>query len=316
MSSPFDDDAEIDDSTQIINLKDLAAVNTPTELAPILTAIAGRAIGRTYHIQVGENLVGRKTDLAIVVVDEGISRRHTKIVCNTDNTCILTDLGSTNGTFIGAEKVDRPILLQEGDCIHIGAESVLRFGYKDAREAEMQERLYNAATCDPLTGAFNRRYLNQSLSTEWPYARRWRQPCAVVMFDLDHFKNVNDTYGHLAGDKVLITVSATVASCIRSEDIFARIGGEEFVVLARNTALKHALILAERLRYAIEKAVCTFEGQPIPVTASFGVSISSDVDTVKALMAQADEALYEAKRAGRNRVFTHSNDDDDLTDVW
>ena len=307
-TAPSARDSADGDETVIVNAsvveKALARASAEREREPILTAIAGRGVGRTYEIEKGENIVGRNIELPIVVMDTGLSRQHASIIRAADGTCTITDLGSTNGTFVGKIEVKSvPIPLREGDHVRLGSEAVLRFGYENTLETQMQRRLYDAATRDALTRAFNRRYFDECLSTEWSYAKRWEQPCALIMFDLDHFKNVNDTYGHVAGDLVLVEVAKVIQRCIRNEDVFARLGGEEFIVLARNTGVEQALVMAGRLREAVEELKVEFEGQPIPVTSSFGVSISADVDTPEALVAKADEALYEAKNAGRNCVM-------------
>ncbi len=133
------------------------------------------------------------------------------------------------------------------------------------------------------------------------FAQRWKHPLAMIMADIDYFKTVNDRYGHLTGDQVLVSFSRLLKISSRIEDIVARFGGEEFILLIPNTSLDQATKLAERLRADTEEATV-----PIPtnITASFGVTRLLAEDTQESLIARADRALYAAKEAGRNRVRT------------
>ncbi len=162
-----------------------------------------------------------------------------------------------------------------------------------------QERIRRLATTDALTGIANRGEFSRRLATEMQRARRFGRPMAVVMYDLDHFKRVNDTYGHQVGDEVLKMTANLINATIRQVDIHARWGGEEFMVLLPEADLAEGLASAERLRQAIERHRFDHRG---PVTASFGVAALGPRDTIGALLKRADDALYQAKHAGRNRV--------------
>jgi two-component system cell cycle response regulator len=167
--------------------------------------------------------------------------------------------------------------------------------------------MYDAALYDALTKAFNKRHFLDRLPIEISHAKRHRTPLSLLMIDADHFKQVNDRYGHVAGDHVLTTLARIVRGTLRAEDLFARYGGEEFCVLCRDTPLANASGLAERLRAKVETFLVEHEAQRIPVTISIGVASWLDQpDGAMKLISDADEALYEAKRSGRNRVVARA----------
>jgi len=172
-------------------------------------------------------------------------------------------------------------------------------------DAQVQMKVYYQATRDALTNAFNRHQFDEALDREISYQKRAGHGLAVVIFDVDHFKRVNDTHGHPAGDEVLREIGNRVPTCIRIEDIFARLGGEEFGVLTRSENLKGVEILAERIRSAMEKKVVEFEGIAIWFTVSVGVAFIAGGNTSVSsaqIFQSADDALYEAKNSGRNRI--------------
>lgn len=172
------------------------------------------------------------------------------------------------------------------------------------RHLEKMNRLQELATVDPLTGVFNRRYFVQKAKNELNRSIRYKKPCSVIMIDLDHFKAINDTYGHAAGDQVLISTSIILKNGIRDSDILARYGGEEFVIFLPETDKSDAFFLADRLRTHVEEAMVSHQNQHIGITASFGVfgfdqTYNHDIEI---MLAQSDQALYAAKKNGRNRV--------------
>jgi diguanylate cyclase (GGDEF)-like protein len=167
--------------------------------------------------------------------------------------------------------------------------------------------LRKLASVDSLTGAMTGRAFAVEVAKEISRARRYDRALGVIMFDLDHFKKVNDTYGHAAGDHVLRTVASLCQAELRGVDVFARVGGEEFAILLPETSLEGVMITAERLRETFAAAPITFAGQDIPVTGSFGATVWSTIDGEMApAMKRADAALYEAKHGGRNRVVAKS----------
>ncbi len=176
----------------------------------------------------------------------------------------------------------------------------------DITELEYEKRdLIDLATVDPLTRAFNRRKLSEILADETSRARRYGTPLSVILFDIDHFKRVNDTYGHDAGDAVLVEMARLVMGLLRENDRLARWGGEEFLVVAPGVGIEGGAELAERLRAAV--AATEFPGVP-GVTASFGVAQYRPGEPRESLVKRADAALYRAKEGGRNRVEKEVDD--------
>jgi diguanylate cyclase (GGDEF)-like protein len=158
-------------------------------------------------------------------------------------------------------------------------------------------------TVDGLTQVFNRRYFNEALEREFNRSKRYDRALSLIAFDIDHFKRVNDTHGHLAGDNLLRQIATAVKPRLRREDIFARTGGEEFGILLPEIAADGAMITAEKVRRIVESTPLRYEQQVIPVTVSLGVSQMVTEDTTpEELYKRADERLYEAKQGGRNRV--------------
>jgi two-component system cell cycle response regulator len=305
--SGWADDDEREDRTMEFSVGELLARHgggpKGTKKVPALTAVAGRALGKVFRIETDTVIIGRVDDAQVSIHDEGVSRKHARITIE-GLKFLLEDLGSTNGTFVNGNRIPGPTLLKEGDDISIGGTTILRFAMRDEIEEQLQARLYDLATRDPLTQAFNRRHFEERLSAEWAWGARHDRPCAICSIDADHFKNVNDTHGHAAGDYVLSELANVVRTIVRKEDVFARMGGEEFVVLARGTTLDAALVFADRIRVAIEQHAFDYETKRLAITVSIGVATSTDpgVTSSNDLMARADAALYRAKREGRNRV--------------
>lgn len=164
-------------------------------------------------------------------------------------------------------------------------------------------RLYEISVLDGLTNVYNRRYLEQRLSEEVAYSKRYSKPLTVVMLDIDFFKNLNDTYGHQAGDHVLVTVSSLLAEALREYDVVARYGGEEFSVILPTTPKQKGASIAERLRVSIAEHDFSHKGKEISTSISLGVAcFPEDGETPEELIAAADKALYRAKEYGRNQV--------------
>lgn len=222
-------------------------------------------------------------------------------------------MGSLNGTFVDGERIER-MELRSGARINIGPNIVVTFAIMDAQAEKLAHQLYESSVRDPLTRAFNRRYLVERLASEIAYGQRHHTPLGLILFDLDHFKRVNDTYGHLVGDEVLREVSALVQRFIRVEDVFARFGGEEFVVLVRGIEHDNVGRFAGRIRAAVEKLEVAGsaprdngdDSGTIRVTISAGYASLAEVrpdDTAaESLLRLADERMYRSKDAGRNRV--------------
>ncbi len=267
-----------------------------------LIVLAGTGVGEMHKLTREVTTIGRGSQADIQVVDEGISRRHAEIRMQ-DQEASVHDLGSTNGTYCNGERVSsRP--LADGDKIQVGSTTILKFTFHDSLDESFQRQMYESALRDGLTKVFNKRYFQERLESEFSYALRHRSPLSLLLFDLDHFKAVNDTAGHLAGDYALVALSELVAQTMRQEDVLARYGGEEFVILCRGVDRAGAVVFAERVRKLVAAHNFVYEGQRLTITISVGVSsVPPDgMDGAAELVQAADEALYAAKRAGRNRV--------------
>jgi two-component system cell cycle response regulator len=250
-------------------------------------------------------VLGRGERADIRVLDDGVSREHAAIERD-GGKVVLVDLGSTNGTFYNGARIEKRQDLSDGDKISIGATTILRFTYQDQVDETYQKKLFESALRDGLTATFNRRYFVDRLHAEIRFAHRHEKALALLFVDIDHFKAINDKHGHPAGDEVLAGVARVMTSMIRTEDVIARYGGEEFAVICREIENDGAQALGERLRVAVERERFEYEGKVIPVTISVGVVVGRKVDDINAFIAAADAAMYEAKRAGRNRVCLSS----------
>jgi diguanylate cyclase (GGDEF)-like protein len=278
---------------------------------PGLVVIQGVEIGREYRLRKSRLVLGRAEDAAIRIPDEMVSRHHAEIEVRwvpASRACrvILTDLESTNHTYVNGGRI-RQAELKEGDKVRIG-DTVLKFVVHDDLDARFHEEIRNRIAYDQLTGLLTKESLVVALDAELRRCLRYGLPMAVLMMDLDHFKRVNDTRGHLMGSHVLTEVGLRVREAIRSTDVAARYGGEEFLAYLAEATAAQAGGVAERIRAAIEAAPFvrsdeTGRTESIRVTISIGVAQSPiHGSTVESLIAAADAALYRAKGEGRNRV--------------
>jgi len=252
-------------------------------------------------------LVGRGAQSNITLHDEAVSLRHARIT-RRDASVYIQDDGSRNGTYVNDERVETPRLLEDGDHVTIG-NTILKFSMVEELEEHALTQLFELTIRDPLTRAYNRRYLTTHLQSELAFSARRDLPLALLMVDIDHFKRINDTYGHGLGDVVLQLVAASIQRLLRPYDALCRYGGEEFVVVARDSSLRNAEILAERIRRHIEAMSFDVPDGRAHVTVSIGVvswSPQAGAD-VGALIQAVDEALSEAQNDGRNRVRSSSN---------
>jgi diguanylate cyclase (GGDEF)-like protein len=248
--------------------------------------------------------VGRSQDSELWLSDDGVSRRHATLV-REGHGYVVIDEGSANGTFVSGVKIERHEL-RDGDVIQFGPTAVFRYTLSDESQEALLRQLYDASVTDALTGAHNREHFDTQLRAELSYARRHNTDVSLVIFDADHFKKVNDTYGHQTGDAVLMQIANVVRNTVRSEDVFARYGGEEFALVLRGIDIVGAGAVAERLRERIAALQIQTERGVLNVTVSAGCSsLSTEAEkTPEGLIAAADRRLYGAKHAGRNRVVT------------
>jgi two-component system cell cycle response regulator len=271
-----------------------------------LVVLAGASVGEMYKIEGEQTIIGRGQKAQIRLLDDGISREHAQLVIIKDRV-VLQDLGSTNGTYCNGLKVEANKELVDGDKILVGSTTILKFTYHDNLDEIFQKQMYESALRDGLTKAFNKKYFTDRLESEYTFAIRHVAPLTLVLFDIDHFKKVNDTYGHQAGDHVLSEIAALLTGALRAEDVFARYGGEEFGVICRGSDVMQGQIVAERMRKAVAQNKFVFEGTHIPLTISVGVAGLPDpaVKDAAELVSLADQALYKSKHGGRNQVTVH-----------
>ncbi len=275
----------------------------PRRNSACLTVLTGTAAGTMFKVLRGESLIGRTAAAPIRIIDDGISRNHARIR-HDSNGLWVDDLESRNGTFVNGIRIGNSAPLQDGDKIQVGRSTVLRFGYADELDESFHESLVSSALRDSLTRLFNKRYLLERLDSELKFSRRHGAALSLLMLDVDHFKQINDTRGHLAGDAVLANLATVLMKAVRNEDVVARFGGEEIAVILRATPIEPATLLADRLRVLVERTVTKHQGLDLRATVSIGISgfPSTKADTIEELMEAADRALYRAKHQGRNRV--------------
>lgn len=271
----------------------------------IFSVTAGPEVGRVLSLEPqGSVTLGRAPSCTYRFDDASVSGEHAMVI-GLDGRYLFKDEGSTNGSFLNDVPCKQPTPLSEGDRVQLGTSTLLRFSIVDEQEERAMKQVFEAALRDALTGALNRGALEERLEAELGHANRHSHDLSVVIFDLDHFKRVNDTFGHLGGDAVLRSAAELVRSVLRADDVLGRYGGEEFLIVARGTDLQHAATMAERLRETLVRSPVAFEGQEIHVTASGGVAslaCCGDRRDRTTLLAIADGRLYRAKEAGRNRI--------------
>ena len=262
--------------------------------------IYGSDLGRKYNLDTANLVLGRSSKSDIQIDQESVSRAHSKIV-NSGKSIRIRDLGSTNGTYVNDEPIEEHVLA-DGDLIKIGR-TIFKFLSGGNIERAYHEEIYRLTTIDGLTQIYNKRYFLESLEREIARSNRYRRDMSLVMFDIDHFKKINDGFGHLAGDQVLKTLALTIKSKIRREDLFARYGGEEFAIVLPEIDGYNAHQFAEKVRRIVEATDFRFESTKIDVTISMGVAtLDAETADAAALIKRADERLYEAKKGGRNCV--------------
>lgn len=257
--------------------------------------------GTRYMLGNGPVRVGRMSDSEIVLGDDAVSRRHARIERRGDGWVVM-DVGSRNGTLVNDREISEMASFSHGDRLQIGSTIFKLFGGHEAEGAFFEE-IYQLTITDNLTRVHNRRHFDDVILREFSRARRFWRKLGLVMLDIDHFKRVNDGYGHLVGDAVLREVAQLIRSRVRRDDTVARYGGEEFVVLMPETGLASAKKVAAQLCTEIASLAVEYREVRISVTASVGCAELLDGDsTATDLIRRADERLYAAKHGGRNCV--------------
>lgn len=268
----------------------------------------GPDIGRRIPLLNRQYIVGRDSEAGFVVSRSSVSRQHARLYMDEDGGWWVEDLNSTNGTFVNEVRI-RNQRMTDTDQVRFG-DAIYKFLSGSNIESAYHEAIHNMAIQDGMTGIHNKRYFMEFLEREIAVATRHGHPLTLCMFDVDHFKKINDGHGHLAGDAVLKDLAGRIRPRIRREDLFARYGGEEFACVLPSTALGGGIVFAEHLRTLTEERPCLFEDKVIPFTISLGVTTmhrETGVDP-QTLIKRADENLYSAKRGGRNRVVPSLQD--------
>jgi len=262
-----------------------------------------RRLGTRFRLIPGGSLdIGRSPSAGISLPEvPSLSRSHARLRFQGER-ITLEDLGSRNGTFLNDRAVRGPVELESGDRFQVGS---VHFKFLHERDVEhaYHEAIHQMVIRDGLTEIYNRRKFQEEGTRELARAQRHDRPLSLVMFDIDHFKEVNDTHGHLCGDAVLKQLAARVGDLLRPEQVFARLGGEEFGILCPETAIDGAVALADKLRQLFEEARYEIGKSEVVATCSFGVAAATpEMTGFDDLVAAADRALYRAKNRGRNRV--------------
>jgi len=266
-----------------------------------LVQIHGPTIGKRYVLDVEEFTIGRDAKNNIVVDMDNVSRKHAKLIIREGLPHII-DLGSTNGTYLNEEEVLEERMLKGGDLIKVGG-AIFKFLQGNNVEALYHEEIYKLTIVDGLTQIYNKRYFLEFLEREFGRAKRYSRNLSLIIFDVDHFKVVNDKHGHLGGDFVLRELACAVSAFVRKEECFARYGGEEFAIVMPESGSKNARVFAEKLRILAQEHKFVSDGKEIPITVSLGVAdLTPEMTDAMALVKAADDQLYAAKKAGRNRV--------------
>ncbi len=286
------------------------APSSSSQYPTYLIVLGGGIPGAMLRLSPGGSRLGRSADNTIQLPDASISRYHAFLGEDDEGQVRLTDLGSTNGTFLNGRRLpeNTPVRVADGDRLQFGANVVVKFIRPDPCEEQFQREMFERTVRDPLTGLYNRAFF---LAQFGPLADRGALRglgTAVLMLDIDHFKRINDTHGHEVGDAVLREVAGVIRQATRADDLVARYGGEEFVVALPVAAPDQATERAERVRSTLASRRILAEGVPLRVTASLGLSFTPPgrPRSVASLIATADKGLYQAKNAGRDRtVFSH-----------
>ncbi len=294
-------EADYDSNTRITGLEELGAGISGQSCLVVLHSPVHSDLGRRHALDREITTIGRGRDNDIVLPSDCVSRRHVRLERRGDAIYVV-DLASTNGTFINDErKPVRERRLARGDRLKVGDTIFKHLTGADV-ELQYHDIIFRMAVTDGLTNLANRKQLDAILGEEIPRAHRYGRELSLVMIDIDHFKTINDTYGHLTGDYVLSGLAAMLQKRLRPNDKLGRYGGEEFCAILPETSAQSAVIIAEDLRALVESHAFVSDDKRIKVTISLGVGALQPAMQSSDLYRSADQMLYQAKRTGRNRV--------------
>lgn len=282
----------------------MALPQTPEEpWVSYLQILEGSCAGQVILLSQPQTLLGRSPECQWRADIGSVSWKHARIQ-RIEELDWLEDLGSTNHTFLNRAQLEQPQPLTPGDLIRLGPDLPIRYSRQARAEIELAQRMFLNATRDLLTGALNRVSLFQQLEQEVALSARHNSPFCLLLADIDHFKSVNDRYGHPAGDHVLRTLGNLFLQQSRLEDVVGRIGGEEFAFILRRTEQSGGQEFGERLRKAVESAEITLpDNTPTKLTVSLGLTTWKQGDGASQMVDRADRALYQAKHQGRNQLL-------------
>ncbi len=301
-----------DDKTIIAESPNLTILQGgPKRKNACLVQYSGAKLGKRYPLIETPSVVGRSPTVQLIIAEASVSRQHAQFVLLGDHVAV-EDMGSSNGTFVNDVRTEGRVQLKDGDIVRIGT-VLLKFFAHDNVDSVMHDKIYRMATIDAGTQIFNKQYLLDALESEFKFSKTYSRELSIIYYDLDHFKPVNDNYGHNAGDFILRESAALVKAAVRKDDTLGRFGGEEFVIILPNTEARTAAELAERIRHKHETHVFPIEfekgGQKQRAnhrqTISMGVSqLKPNIATTKEFLEAADKKLYNSKQTGRNKITT------------
>jgi diguanylate cyclase (GGDEF)-like protein len=271
---------------------------------PLLFVIHGPLLGAVFPVRGSSIRIGRGSHVDVSLADETVLPEQVRLTVTADGAFIEAQ-PSHGGTFVNDARVEGRSNIADGDQLRLGRNTIIKFSMVDRIEEHALLTLFELTLRDPLTRIYNRRYFARRLHEECSFARRQRESLALLLIDIDHFKLVNDRYGHPVGDLVLEFVATSIQQQLRPEDVLARYGGEEFMVIARNTSLANAEILGERIRRHLLSLSVPLSGTQLQVTVSIGVAVmgpETGYFSSEQLVVAVDSAMYHAKSSGRNRV--------------
>jgi len=285
-----------------------AHVHAETEADIILIAHPdSQRLGSRFRLSPGTTLeIGRSAAVGISLPEVmSISRKHARLRYH-GPVVTLEDLGSTNGTYVNGQPIHGRTVLRSGDRFQTAAVH-FKFLHEQDVESAYHLAIYELVARDGLTEIFNKRKLQEELQREFARSMRHQRPLSLIIFDLDEFKTINDTYGHLCGDFILKQVASLAREMVRPEQVLARVGGDEFVIVAPETTAEGAETLASKLRERIVGFDHRYGDVRIPVSCSFGVAeLTRAMNAPQDLYQAADDALLLSKRNGRNRVAVNA----------
>ena len=291
---------------QVSAFKTEARRNQPS----CLVQYNGEHLGKRFAVDKNINIAGRSPQAAIFIDEPSVSRKHAKIFSVNDQVTI-EDLSSSNGTYINDQKIQQKTVINNGDMVRLGA-ILLKFFSASNMDNIVHDKIYQMVTIDPGTGVYNKRYLQDTIKSEFKLSKSYHQDLSIIYYDLDFFKKVNDNLGHEAGDQVLKESAQIVKSQLRKQDILCRFGGEEFIIILPATKEKLAMQVAEKIRAFIERHTFLIKQKATngelktikhKQTVSLGVAgLTTEIKNPENLLSIADSRLYKSKHTGRNKV--------------